>query len=286
MGKIVWLASYPKAGNTWMRILLSNYRADSHKPIDINRIDSSIIASDRGWFDEWAGIKSSALDEATIRRLRPHVYRCLAREAEDLLFVKVHDGCYPLDDGRMPFPPEITQGVVYIVRNPLDMVASQANHYGISLDQAEENMGDSAFQTARSEGRLHAQLSQFQGSWSEHVEGWVDRSGLPVHVVRYEDLRRDTESVFGEVLAFCGLPVETERLRRAVAFSDFAELRRQERTGGFSERLEVSSDQFFRQGRSGGWRTELPEAMARRMIDRHGPMMRRFGYLDDAGHPL
>src|SRR6185369_1295236 len=80
MAEIFWLASYPKSGNTWMRILLNNYRRNAPEPADINKLEGGPIASARVWFDEWVGIEASALDDALIERLRPGVYRCMARE--------------------------------------------------------------------------------------------------------------------------------------------------------------------------------------------------------------
>ena len=68
VAKIVWLASYPKSGNTWMRVLLANYLRNADAPVDINALEGGPIASARVWFDEWVGIEASALDDATIER--------------------------------------------------------------------------------------------------------------------------------------------------------------------------------------------------------------------------
>jgi hypothetical protein len=130
------------------------------------------------------------------------------------------------------------------------------------------------------------QLRQRLGSWSSHVQGWLDESGLPVHLVRYEDLSRDPETVFGNVVRFCGLPWDAERVRKAVAFSGFEELQRQEREKGFRERSMKTSGNFFRRGEAGSWREELPAEMALRLIEAHGETMRRFGYLNENNQPM
>ena len=280
MAEIVWLASYPKSGNTWMRVLLANYIRDVGQPIDINSMDDFPIASYRWWFDDCVGLKASQLDETVIQRLRPEVYRRLAAENGQTLFVKVHDR-WQLTDRREPlFPPEITRGVVYIVRNPLDLVASYANHSSRSVEDVVDSMCDPLFAMAPSTHGLHLQLRQVLGSWSDHVGSWVDDSGLPIHLVRYEDMRYDPEASFSAVVRFCGLPVDRDRIRRAVGFSDFNELQRQEQASGFRERRNGSAGPFFRRGEVGGWRRELSAALARRVIDDHGPMMNRLGYLD------
>jgi aryl sulfotransferase len=281
MTNIIWLASYPKSGNTWMRALLTNYWRDGDAPADINQLDGGPIASARVWFDEWAGVEASMLSDPVIERLRPQVYRCLAREVMDTLYMKVHDAWRCTDRGEPLFPADVTAGVIYIVRNPLDLVMSCAHHWGCTLVQATENLCAHDYALARSVGGLSDQLRQYLGSWRDHVQSWLDESGLPTHLVRYEDLRRDPETVFGAVVRFCGWAEDAARVRKAVAFSDFAELQRQEQAQGFRERSVAASGSFFRRGQVGSWREELPFELARRIITAHSDMMRRFGYLDD-----
>lgn len=261
-----------------MRALLTNYLRAADAPANINALDGGPIASARLWFDEWVGVEASALSDAVIARLRPGVYRCLARETPDMLYMKVHDAWARTDRGEPLFPSDVTAGVIYILRNPLDMAMSVAHHYGVSVAKAVENLCDPTFATSRSLGGLSDQLRQSLGSWSGHARSWLDESGLRVHVVRYEDLRRDPETVFGAVVRFCGLPWDATRVRHAVAFSDFSELQRQEQTQGFRERSVAASGAFFRRGQVGAWREELPPDLARRLIETHGETMRRFGY--------
>lgn len=281
----MWLASYPKSGNTWLRALLTNYWRDGSMPADINELDGAPIASARLWFDEWAGVEASALPDAVVERLRPAVYRCMARAAPDRLYMKVHDAWSRTDRGEGLFPADVTAGVIYIVRNPLDMAASCAHHWGVSVAEAVDNLCDPAHVATRSAERLAEQLAQRMRCWSGHVRSWLDESGLTTHVVRYEDLRRDPEAASAAVVQFCGLPLDGARIAKAVAFSDFRELRRQEQTSGFRERSAVAPGPFFRRGLAGSWRDELPADLARRLIDCHGVTMRRFGYLDAGGAP-
>jgi hypothetical protein len=283
MARIIWLASYPKSGNTWMRILLTNYLRNATEPADINKLGGGPIASERIWFDEWVGVEASALDDATIERLRPDVYRCMAREEKEGLFMKVHDAWKHTDRGEGLFPVDVTAGVVYIIRNPLDMAASCANHWGLSIEKAVERLCDPDYTLSRSLGGLSDQLCQYLGSWSSHAMSWLDDSGLPVHLVRYEDLKRDPQTFFGQIVHFCGLTCDAERVNRAVAFSDFSELQRQENDKGFNERSPKAPGLFFRRGQVGSWREELPTHLVQRLINVHGETMRRFGYLDESG---
>lgn len=283
MAKIFWFASYPKSGNTWIRTFLTNYLRNAVEPADINMLEGGPIAAARSWFDEWSGIEASALDDGMIGILRPGVYRFMANEVKEPLYMKVHDSWCRTMQGEGLFPADITAGVVYVLRNPLDMAASCANHWGVSIAQAVDNLCDADFALAR--GGMGDQLRQHLGSWTGHVRSWLDESGLPVHLVRYEDLRSDPEAFFGKLVQFCNLPFDPDRLRRAVTFSDFRELQRQERDRGFRERSVVAHGAFFRRGMAGTWRDELPDTLAARLIAVHGEMMRRFGYLDEQNMP-
>lgn len=286
VAKIFWLSSYPKSGNTWMRILLTNYLRNSSEPADINKLDGGPIASARIWFDEWVGVEASALEDEVIEYLRPDVYRCMAREEKETLYMKVHDAWTLTEKGEGLFPADVTAGVIYILRNPLDIATSCAHHWGVSVEQAVKRMCDPGHGLTRSQGEITDQLFQRVGSWSSHVESWLDESALPIHLVRYEDLLREPETVFGNVVKFCSLPPEDYRVHNAVIFSDFSELQRQEKTAAFRERPIKASSSFFRRGKAGAWRDELPSDLVHRLIDAHGETMRRFGYLDNNNQPI
>lgn len=286
MASIYWLASYPKSGNTWMRIFLTNYQRDSECPADINELEGGPIASSRAWFDEWAGIEASALDDRLIAHVRPDVYRCMARAEAKPLFMKVHDSWSLTDRGDGLFPADVTEGVIYIIRNPLDMAASCSNHWGVDIEKAVANLCDPDYALARSLGGLSDQLRQDMGTWSNHVVSWVYSAGLPVLTVRYEDLRRDALNTFGKVVRFCNFDYDEKRLRKAIDFSDFAELKKQEKERGFRESSLVAPEAFFRKGKAGGWRDELSEELVGRIIEVNGETMRRFGYLDDYYQPI
>lgn len=286
MTSIYWLASYPKSGNTWIRILLTNYLNNSEQPSDINDLEGGPIASARIWFDEWVGVEASALDDKLIAKLRPEVYRCMCCEETKPIFMKVHDAWSQETDTEGLFPADVTAGVVYIMRNPLDIAASSANHSGIDIVKAVGNLCNPDFTLARSFGGLSDQLQQRLGAWSSHVTSWLDDSNLNMICIRYEDLRRDPHKYFGEVVRFCGLEYYADRLEKAVAFSDFRELQRQEKEKGFKERSIVAPEAFFRKGQSGGWRHELSIDLVKRIIDVNGETMRRFGYLDENYQPV
>lgn len=280
---IVWLASYPKSGNTWVRVFLTNYLSAESAPADINDLQGGPIASARPVFDELVGVEASDLTSAEIAYYRPAVYRLLARESGNPLVMKVHDAFRGRTHTPM-FPVEATTAVVYILRNPLDVAVSLAHHHGVSIDQAVSRLCD-GFALAPCGDELRQQLEQVLLSWSGHVQSWVDESNLPVHVVRYEDLTRDPGPAFQSIVEAAGLEADGVRIARAIKFSRFEELLGQERDKGFKERSPRAAS-FFRKGRIGDWRTALTPAHVRQVVAEHGETMRRFGYLTDEGEPV
>ena len=278
MQRLVWLASFPKSGNTWVRLFLTAYRHPEQEEVDINGVDVSLHAGNRDLFDRVIGLEASDLTPAEIERFRPDVYRQLAAEAEEPHFIKVHDRWRRTPDGGPLFPPEITAATLYIVRDPRAVAPSYANHYGISIDEAIVQMATSDSTLATPLDHLPSQLPQSMGSWSQHVLSWLDQAELPVHLVRYEDLHAAPETAFAGILRCAGLPVASDRLVAALAQTRFERLQAQEAAVGFKERLSAAP-RFFRQGRPNHWREELTPAQIARIERDHGVVMARLGYL-------
>ena len=272
---VLWLASYPKSGNTWVRLFLLNYLMNRPEPIPINQAHR-LGASDASFalYQRISGDRTLRPDDTEkILRLRPAMIENHAANGADVNFMKTH--CHNGRWGAMPLiPPQCTRGAIYVIRNPLDIVPSYADHYGVSLERAIEQIGnpDNAALAGRSV------TSQFLGDWTKHVRSWTREKRFPVCTVRYEDLHADPADTFGRVLDFVGAPGDDARRDRAIAAASFGELRKQEDTTGFIEKGDRGT-RFFRQGRAGGWRDVLSPDLVQAVCDRHGPMMEKFGYL-------
>ncbi len=286
MNGIVWLASYPKSGNTWFRTFLANFRANADKPASINALIEGPIASHREMFDEFVGYDSGELTHDEIDHLRPEVYLQLAREATRPLFCKVHDAYTFLPDGRALIPPEATAGALYFIRNPLDVVVSFAHHNGNEqIDRAVSDLGEENGCIGWARFTEATQLRQRLLSWSSHVKSWVDAPGIRVHVMRYEDMKLRPEETFAAAARFVGLPEDPARRRKAIEFSRFEEVKRQEEQHGFGERM-PRAQSFFRKGEIGSWREALTPAHVAKIVADHAEVMRRFGYLNEKGEPV
>jgi len=297
--RTVWLASYIKSGNTWFRMLVANLSAKDDKPVDINNLpERGGIASSRGPFDHLLLIDSGLLTQDEIDCLRPRVYEELARGADDdeydklqeaplVRFVKVHDAYTttrrgePLLAGRRG-----AEGAIVIVRDPRDLVPSIANHNRSSIDAAISFMNDANAALCTTTNRQYSQHRQKLPGWSGHIASWLDQADIPVHLVRYEDMQTDTAGTFRCALDFAGRPAKDADIQRAIAYADFAELRRQEEANGFAETPRKPGGLFFRRGKAGAWRDELTAEQVARIEAVHAPMMRRLGYELASAPPL
>lgn len=279
---IVWLASYPKSGNTWLRVFLANYLSSASEPVQINDLGTGQIASSRELFDGFTGVEASELSEEEIERLRPRVYEQLAallRADGDFQLHKVHDAFSPAADRPTMFSAGTR--TLYVIRNPLDVAVSFAHFMVRSLDGTIRMMARERATLAGKTDGLPRQLRQTLRSWSSHVRSWVDESDVPVKVLRYEDMKARPFEAFGRALRFLDMEPDPDKVRQAVRFSSFEELKNQERAHGFREG--GPSGLFFRRGEVGSWKEELSAEQVQRIVADHRETMIRFGYLTEAG---
>jgi hypothetical protein len=275
MSGIIWLASYPKSGNTWLRAFLANYLANAQRPLPINDLPNHILGDNMiTHYVQYSGLKPEQLDRPTVAKLRPRVHRWLAASRAEDVFVKTHNVIARID-GVPLISPEATAGAIYVVRNPFDVAVSFMHHYQVTLDRAIESLGEANyFLPAQSN-----QIEQYLGSWSRHVTSWAKAPGLTRHVMRYEDMSAAPLKAFGDLVRFLGLPADMDRLKRAVAFSDFKELSRQEQGIRFVESRPDGKTKFFREGRSGQWRGLFSQAQIDQMVEAHRAVLSEYGYL-------
>jgi len=279
--KIVWLASYPKSGNTWFRVFLSNLlNNNKQEPVHINELKETSIASARGIFDEITGLPSEDMTHEEIDELRPGVYRWQAEEAEELVYKKVHDAYTYLPDGRPLFPPEVTYAVIYFIRNPLDVAVSFAHHSAREPQQMIKTLNSSEFSFCGKRNRLYNQLRQKLGSWSEHVKSWTNQTAIPVKVLRYEDMKANPLDTFESAVRFLSLNKSREEVRKALQYSDINILQEQEEKSGFKEKM-IKAELFFRKGSVGEGKEVFTKEEIRQILEPHLDILQQFGYLSN-----
>ncbi|MGF1631924.1 MAG: sulfotransferase domain-containing protein [Kiloniellaceae bacterium] len=275
MSGILWLASYPKSGNTWMRVFLANLILGEPEPLPLPRINE-VCSSEPNevWFKPLTTKPVAGLSDKKVAALRVKAQERAAGLNKNIMPMKTHS-LLGKDHGYPTISVKATIGVIYIVRDPRDVAISAADHYGLTLDQAVEMMADHA---ARGRGTPGNTVHELMGSWSDHVRSWTRWKHTPLLVLRYEDMLADPLGQLGGVARKLGITQDPARIRRAVEFSSFKTLQAQERETGFIEKS-LHSQRFFRSGRAGGWREKLSPAQAAAIESDHAVQMRRFGYL-------
>ncbi|MEQ8877034.1 MAG: sulfotransferase domain-containing protein [Phycisphaerales bacterium] len=273
---IIWLASYPKSGNTWTRIFLANYLMNADKPVPINQVHRFGLGdSIPRLYHLVAGRQIDPTDYQLTLKLRDKVLASVVANKADVNFVKTHN-LRSEAFGVTLIPDRYSRAAIYIIRNPMDMLLSFSKHYGVSHEDAAAAIA----QPDHANSADGTTVTQFLGTWSEHVESWTTKSPYPVCVLRYEDMLADPETSFGKVLDLVGIPNEPERLKKAIRFSSFDELSKQEKAGGFVE-SSPKNERFFSKGQSGQWETDLAPEIVEKVKKDHRKVMKKYGYLDD-----
>ena len=275
MGKIVWLASYPKSGNTWVRMLLNNYfSSDSHKR-DLNSLDLSTYGgSSKSSYRAVTERDIDACTDAEIMALTPKAHAFIASKSASITFTKTHNLLsdyqgYPL------ITPKVTEGAIYIVRNPLDTAVSVADHFGLSMDKAVDFVNSPNGSTAPNE----TVVRQIFSSWANNVQSWSSaNAAFPIWTVRYEDLHEAPAQCLTDILRFLGATVDKKNVIQAVRQSSFKALKSMEKRDGFTEKSQHSTS-FFRSGKTGQWRQKLTTEQVDKIVRFNHVQMKRFGYL-------
>lgn len=277
MNGFYWLASYPKSGNTWLRLFLEHLLSHG-ADFDLNHLRAGIHnAAVRQTFDRLLDMPSSELTEDEITRARPRQFELEAAASPQPLLRKVHDAWRLTSAGEPLFPPALTRGVIYLVRDPRDVAASLAHHIGKSIDDTIERMNRPAACMEQSRQRVASQLPQLLTTWSGHVSSW-QAVPVPRLLLRYEDMLADPFHSFSQVVRFLGYTdISPARIHASLEAVRFDRLQSMENRSGFAEKP-MQAERFFRRGIAGGWQDSLTPEQARRITTDHGDKMRQLGY--------
>lgn len=278
MSGAVWLASYPKSGNTWARAALYSLRYGG-QTVDLSQLSRfANISTTFALMERYLEVETGNLTDAEVAMFRPDFHAAYARSLPEPVPCKIHDAWIRTEDGRPVFDTACTHASIYILRDPRDVAVSWSRFVGCSLEASIARLSNPAAKLPFTRRARTTQLPQPLNTWSEHVTSWVDESGLSPLVLRYEDMLEDMPRALLRMAQRIGWTASEADIQRAVAAAGFDALADQERRFGFSERPE-QSERFFRSGRAGQWRDNLTAAQARQIETDHGPVMKRFGYL-------
>jgi Sulfotransferase domain len=235
-----FLISYPRSGSTWSRFLVANL-AYPGEAISFANLDQFVPAT------------ASVSRRALARMRRPRIIKC-----------------HNYFDHRY-------QNVIYIVRDPRDVVLSE---YRFLLKRRAIPDGYPMEQFV--DRFLKGQVNDYC-SWKESVGSWVAARGNSERflLLRYEDMVEQTAVELGKVARFLGIDAARDRLERAVERSSADRMRTLEQaqsdlwivTRGWRKDIP-----FVGQARAAQWRSALPPNCVAAIEQAWGAMMRDLGY--------
>lgn len=278
--KIVWLSSFPKSGNTWLRCFLDAYLLGS---VDINQILCSMGDDVAAGACPGDGSDPSTYPVDVQILTRPMMLLRMVRRfnsvehADVPLFVKTHNA-HMNANGIEMLPLALTKAVIHIVRDPRDVILSYAKHIGRTVDETMEIFFDKyrVLNDART-----PKLADFVSSWPAHVASYANSDSHNVLIFRYEDMKIHPLRAFKLILQHAGVAFDEARCQAALDMVRLENLKKQEAEQGFRESSPYAKNQFFGDGATGGWRNVLTPFQRKTIEKNCAAMMKRFGYLTE-----
>ncbi len=274
LNKIIWIASYPKSGNTWMRFLLGNlwYGPEDDGPLPTKELAVQMPGDTNGeWFKRATGKEASDLDTAEQHRLRPKLHEFFCQQ-ERSMFIKTHSA-FLHEHGTWHIAPDMTEAVIVVVRDPRDVVVSMMNHFGLDADAAIDLLNEKQNSLPAVDRTIWTRTSD----WSVNVCSWATLQHKTFYC-RYEDLHASTARCLRLICKHLNVPVDEAKIAKAVKYSSFERLQAEEDAGNFVE-ASAKAERFFHRGEMGRWMEVLNPAQVGRIEDAHGDVMEKFGYI-------
>ncbi len=279
-----YLASYPKSGNTWCRVFITELQRlaalQELEQFNLNRdLQTGTIASSRHWLDDQLGINSCDLSFAELDPIRGRAGESALLYSAGERFHKVHDAFVSPDSkGRSVVNTQGCQGAVYILRHPEDVVVSLSHFFSWELERCVESLVDSQAALVQSDRHGGNQVRQHMGRWDQHVHSWLDQKQIPVLAIRYEDMLANGVKTFTALAQFLGLPDEAHLIETAISNTSIDRLKKMEdEVGGFVEKPK-GCERFFRSGRTGEGAEQLTLVQRKKLASQLKSGMVRFGY--------
>jgi len=268
---IIWLSSYPKNGNTWLRALISAYYYS----------DDGLFLGDRNLQNIQQFPVKKNLEGFNFDLSKPGDsarYWIPAQEKlnmdKKVRFLKTHSALVKL--GQNDFTnKKNTLGCIYIVRDPRNVLDSMSRHFQIDHDKALSVMQDEKNFTYDFKKINDYSDYQFISSWEKNYQSWKNNRLIPIKFLKYEDLLKETFFVFKEVVEFIDMLINNksgfirEKAKNAVKSTSFENLKKIEENNGFSESIIARKDKkkipFFHLGPKNEWQKNFDNKFIEKM---------------------
>ena len=261
---IFWISSYPKSGNTWLRILLSSYYFTKDGFYDESVLKNIDQFPQKKFFDEFN------YDPRVVTDTIKFWIKAQEKINQDkkLRFFKTHNAFGALNNFHFTNKNN-SIGCVYVVRDPRNVITSLKNFYEMNDDQAFKwitNKNQYIYDVNKFEKDGYSDF-QFISSWDTNFESWKVQKKIPIKIIRYEDLLNQTFKIVSEVITFINQTtnnnekINKNKIKNAVNSSSFSKLQDKEKNEGFSEAPKSEGGDkripFFNLGPKNNWKIIL-----------------------------
>ena len=278
---IIWLASYPKSGNTWVRSLLSAYYYTEDGKFNFDLLDKIKQFPSKDFLKK--EIKS--VDEAAENWL---IAQSKIKAKNEVCFLKTHNvfGSYK---GRNFTTSEFSLGAIYIVRDPRNVLSSLMNHYSLNEDEA-LNMINSVYRNLRDENNLEDYSNySFISSWANNFKSWKLTKDIETLFIKYEDLEKNRFNTFKKIIKFTNKlmnkdsKINFNKLKNSIESTDFDILKKKEETEGFKEAIFSKKEgkviNFFNLGSKNNYKKLIRSQTSKTIKKFFKKEMKELGYI-------
>lgn len=229
---ILWLASYPKSGNTLLRSLLSSYFYTKDGIFDFE------LLKNIQYFPSHTFYRDSTIDtnnDYDVIKNYINVQKKFIQDKKRITFLKTHSSFFKANNHRFT-NLQNSLGAVYVVRDPRKVVVSYANHFRMDIDQATNALLNDVGIYER-----NTRLKTFCGKWNFNYSSWKKFNVQKLFLIKYEDLIKDKENILKEILLFLNkliqnkFEINQEKIKNIISSTSFDKMKELEKKKIFPE---------------------------------------------------
>ncbi len=277
---IIWIASYPKSGNTWLRSIITSLLYTTNGIFDFKLIKKIKQFPTRNQFQEFT---KNFNDINEISK-----FWLLAQDkinlTEEIKFFKTHNLNCAVNKNSFTNKSH-TLGTIYVVRDPRNLINSIKNHYNKGNDEEAKNFLISKKILSRVPKDNEADIATLLGSWSDHYNFWTKRNSNLL-LIKYEDLILDTKKELERIIIylkkFMTVEINPEKIKNILNTTSFDHLKDLENKGLFNENVYDSKKnkiRFFNKGPSNDWTKVLDKKIQDDLEKIFYKEMKELGYI-------